>query len=515
MAARILRLRLAVLVAPLRRGAGAALRTALGLLLLAAVVAVGCWGLLQLQMADADTVGVVTVLSGSAITLGFVVAPLLVGSGDPMDPRAFRGFGLSSGRLAASLAVAGLLTVPVLAQTALAASFAVLWVRRGTPWPVAVGAAALGLITCLLAARVLRVVAGLFFAPRRSRELTGLLLVGLLVLVIPVAVFLVSLQWKGRIPEPLVDAMRILALTPLGAAWALPWRPDALSVVIAVTTVIVLAAAWWALVGRVLRTVEAPAAGRGAGGLGWFAVTPGTPAGAVAARSLQYWLTDARYLANLAALPIIAVVAMVPLLIVGLPFTWVVLVPAPLLALFLGWLPHNDLAYDSTAIWLHVASGLRGMADRVGRLVPVLVIGIVVLAVVIPVSVGLHGDWAVAPVLVGVCASLFLSGLGLSSIASAAAPSPVTHPGDSPFRQPERTGSAGALAQGVVLLGALLAAVPAMWWGWLSISDHRYIGAAFWGGLMIGVVVLAAGVSIGAAVFERRGTRLLELAEAA
>jgi len=490
-------------------------RTALGLVVLVAAVAVGCGGPLQLQTVSADTAGVVTVLSGSAITLGFVVAPLFGGSGDPMDPRAFRGFGLSSGRLAAALAAAGMLTVPVLAQTAVAVCFAVLWIRRGAQWPVAVVAAALGLITCLLAARVLRSVAGLFLAPRRSRELTGALLVGLLVLVIPVAVFLVSLQWNGRIPGTLVEAVRILALTPLGAAWALPWRPAALTIVIAVGTVVLLAAAWWALVHRALHTVEPPAAARGMGGLGWFAVTPGTPAGAVAARSLLYWLTDARYLANLAVLPVIAVVAMVPLMIVGQPFAWVVLVPAPLLALFLGWLPHNDLAYDSTAIWLHVASGVRGISDRVGRLIPVGVIGTVVLAVVIPVSVGLHGDWAVAPVMVGVCASLFLSGLGFSSIASAAAPSPVTHPGDSPFRQPERTGSGGALAQGGVLLGSLLVSIPAVWWGWLSFADRRFVGVAFWGGLLIGAAVLAVGLAIGALVFERRGSRLLELAEAA
>ena len=45
-------------------------------------------------------------------------------------------------------------------------------------------------------------------------------------------------------------------------------------------------------------------------------------------------------------------------------------------ACFLGWSLHNDVAYDRTAIWLHVASGVRGVADRVGRLVPVLIVGI-------------------------------------------------------------------------------------------------------------------------------------------
>ncbi|WEG07477.1 hypothetical protein PU630_09390 [Microbacterium horticulturae] len=502
-------------MAPLRRGAGAAVGRTLALLVLAVAVVIGCWGLLQLQTAGAATAGVVTVLSGSAITLGFVVAPLLTGTTDPLDPRAFRGFGLRSGRLAATLAASGMLTVPVLAETALAVCLAVLWIRRGVAWPAAVGAAVLGTVTCLLAARVFRALATMFLAPRRSRELTGVLVVGVLVLVVPVAVFLVSLRWNGHVPHALVEAVHILARTPFGAAWALPWRTGALSLVVALVTVALLAAAWWGLVHRALRTVEPPAVARGIGGLGWFAVTPSTPGGAVAARSLLYWLTDLRYLANLAVLPIIAAVAMVPLLIIGLPFTWVVLVPAPILALFFGWLPHNDLAYDSTAIWVHLASGVRGISDRVGRIVPVAVIGVVVLAVVIPVSVGLHGDWAIAPVMVGVCATLFLGGLGLSSIASAAAPSPVTRPGDSPFRQPERTGSGGVLAQGIVLLASLLVSAPVLWWGWLSLDERRYVDVAMWGGIAIGVVTLALGLGIGAAVFERRGTRLLELAEAA
>src|SRR3546814_2871047 len=126
------------------------------------------------------------------------------------------------------------------------------------------------------------------------------------------------------------------------------------------------------------------------------------------------------------------------------------------MALFFGWMPHNDVAYDSTAVWMHLASGVRGVADRVGRLVPIILIGVPVLAVAVSVATAIHGRWAVLPALVGVCASLFLSGLGLSSIASAAAPYAVSHPGDSPFQQPQRTGAGGAISQALVLVGALV-----------------------------------------------------------
>ena len=159
-------------------------------------------------------------------------------------------------------------------------------------------------------------------------------------------------------------------------------------VLVAVGTVVVLLAAlWYLLVARLLTTTERPVSVRERGGLGWFAVAPGTPTGAVAARSLLYWLRDARYLVNILVVPVAAALATVPLLIAGVPLPIVALVPVPIMALFFGWLPHNDVAYDSTAVWMHIASGIRGAADRFGRLVPILLIGIPLLAVSIPFAI--------------------------------------------------------------------------------------------------------------------------------
>ena len=137
---------------------------------------------------------------------------------------------------------------------------------------------------------------------------------------------------------------------------------------------------------------------------------------------------------------------------------------------------------------MHIASGVRGVSDRVGRLVPVLLIGIPLLAVAIPVAISLHGRWALLPAMVGVCAALFLCGLGLSSISSVVAPYAVSRPGESPFQQPQRTGSGGAIAQGVVMLGAIALSAPALWWGWLALTgDIEAATMALWGGLAIGV----------------------------
>lgn len=239
---------------------------------------------------------------------------------------------------------------------------------------------------------------------------------------------------------------------------------------------------------------------------------PGVPGGAVAARSIVYWFSDPRHLANVIVVPIASVLIVTPLLVVGVPLPTVALIPPPILALFLGWLVHNDLAYDSTGVWLHISAGVRGVADRIGRLVPIVLIGVPLLALAITGSIWLHGRWAILPALVGVCVSLFATGLGLSSISSVAAPYAVSQPGEGPFEQPQRTG--GSMAQAAVLFGALALTAPALWWGWLALSgDEDAAWTAFWSGVGVGATVLVLGVAIGGMLFERRTGRIMEFAE--
>src|SRR5690606_1707774 len=87
------------------------------------------------------------------------------------------------------------------------------------------------------------------------------------------------------------------------------------------------------------------------------------PPNDLAARSIVYWLRDRRYLVNAAVIPVAAAIALVPPLVAGVPLSLVILLPVPIVALFFGWLPHNDIAYDSTAVWMHIASGVRGVSD--------------------------------------------------------------------------------------------------------------------------------------------------------
>ncbi|MGN8553679.1 UNVERIFIED_CONTAM: hypothetical protein OHV15_13945 [Microbacterium sp. SLM126] len=520
MAAYVLRLRVALLFGALRGDRGHVVRTVLTLVVVAAATVAACWALLTLADADTDVVLAVTVLGGSAVTLGFALAPLIGATNDPLDPRRFALLALPRLPLTAVLAVAGLISVPLFALLAIAITDAIVWGEHGVAWPAAAAGVVVGVLTCALLARVCMAVASLFLRERRSRELSGLFLLAILVVVVPVGVFFASLEWEGAVPTQLAEAVSALSLTPVGAAWAFPGlfasgdSRAVMSLLVAIGTLVVLVLLWVWVVKRLLTTTERPASVRERAGLGWFAVAPGTPGGAVAARSLVYWFRDRRYVVNVLVIPIAAALTVVPLLIAGVPLELAVLVPVPFAALLLGWLPHNDLAYDSTAVWMHIASGMRGMSDRVGRLVPVLLIGIPLLAVAVPVAISLHGRWALLPAMVGVCASLFFAGLGLSSVSSVAAPYAVSRPGESPFQQPQRTGAGGAASQGLVLLGAIAVSVPALWCGWIALTtDIDAAMPALWAGLATGLGVLLVGVTAGSMIFTRRGGRLMEFAE--
>ena len=125
MAAHVLRLRLALLFGTLRGDAWHVVRMVGGLVLLAAATGAACWAMLTLRDASTAAMLAVTVLGGSAVTLGFALAPLFAAVDDPLDPRRFALFGLAWGRLAAVLALVGLISVPILCLLAIAVCAAI------------------------------------------------------------------------------------------------------------------------------------------------------------------------------------------------------------------------------------------------------------------------------------------------------------------------------------------------------------------------------------------------------
>ncbi|MDA4894869.1 hypothetical protein PFZ55_49215 [Streptomyces sp. MS2A] len=523
MVAHVLRLRLMLLVGALRGDRERVIRSVVGFLLTAAATLVTVLAVTSLGESTPNSARTVVVLGGSAIVLGYFLAPALAGTVDQLDPRRFAVFGVDEKRMPAILAAASVVSVPSAALLAVDVAVAFAAVSLGAAWYLAVAGALLAFVTAVLAARVGMALSALILPERRSRELTALFALAIVVVAVPVGVFVASLRWDGAVPGALHTTADVLGFTPLGAAVALPFLAAAGDVagawvagVVAVATAAGIGVAWTALVHRALTRADRATAVRERPGLGWFALLPSNAFGAVAARSLVYWLRDRRYIVNVVIVPIAGLLTVVPLLVAGVPLVLAAALPVPVMALFFGWLPHNDVAYDSTAFWTHVASAVRGLPDRLGRLIPVLLIAVPALAIAIPVTLAVIGRWSLLPVFIGVSASLLLSGLGLSSIASVVGPYAVSRPGDSPFQQPQRSASRGAAGQAGTLIGALVLSAPTIWLAWSALVDPgQSVFPALWAGLATGVFVLVVGALIGARIFERSGERLMEFVETA
>ncbi|MBC7723466.1 MAG: ABC transporter permease [Burkholderiaceae bacterium] len=488
---------------------------ALGYALAATVFAVVT--LTALRSTDAETARTLVVVAGSAIVLGFLVLPLAFGVDDPLDPRRFALFGIATSKLANLLVLTALVGVPSVLLTIVAIAQVGTWNRGALPAFFAVVGAVLIVATCVLAARVSTSIASFLLASRRAREASGILALVAAVAVTPAVAWLAGQDWTREGISTLGRAADVAGWTPLGAAWSAP--ADAAigdgaaglqKLLIALAFVGVLWLAWRGLVAAMLIAPHREKRPSLFGGLGFFGRLPATPVGAIAARSLTYWIRDARYRVQLVIVPVVPFLMVVVFLVSGVYWQNLALLPLPVMCLFLSWSAHNDVAYDNTAVWLHVASNTSGVADRLGRIIPVLLIGALLIAVGGPLSALLYGDPTALPSIIGVSSCILLSGLGLSSLLSAQFPYAAVRPGDSPFTQPQSTGGSASLMQSTVFLATVALSVPPLLLGLYGLADHGPLPMrSLLAGLGIGVFVLVIGVVVGGRIFERRGPELL------
>jgi ABC-2 type transport system permease protein len=474
-------------------------------------------GLIALRFVDIELARSAEVVFGSLIVVIFTVLPLVLGIDDTLDPRRFALFGISTNRLSFGIALASLVSVPAVVITVIAFALVVTWSRTPLAIALAVVSAVLIVITCLLSTRVATSVASFLLSTRRARDASGLVGLIALVCLAPAIAALASVDWRNDAVGVLSSIEGVVSWTPLGAAWAVPadaaagdFGLAAAKLAIAVAWIGVLWLCWRTLVARMLVTPERQAAPRRYRGLGWFDRLPSKPTGVIAARNLTYWGRDSRYGTSLAVVPLIPAIMVVALHIAGIPLAPLALLPVPVMCLFLSWAIHNDVSFDNTAVWLHLASSVAGKADRWGRVIPVLFVGLPIVVVGSILSVWAYGDWSVLPSLMGVSACILLSGLGLSSIMSAAFPYPTVRPGDSPFSQPTGGGSPAGLIQALSFGAIIVFAAPSLVFAALGfLGEPSWHGWSFVSGVAIGLAVLFIGVAVGARVFDKRGPQLL------
>ncbi|GAB3802671.1 hypothetical protein GCM10028798_20360 [Humibacter antri] len=522
MVAQFLRLRLASLGSGFRRGGWHAFGLVVGLLYTGAMTVVVCWILASARTAsDGQLVRDILVIAGGAVALCFLLVPLFSRHDGTFDPRSYAMLGLEPRPISIGLGAATLVSVPALVLLVCALFTVVTWSRSPGAAVLALIAAVICVPTWMLAARLTVSVASFVLSTRRAREFSATIAVLIVVMLSPAAFFLATLNWSRDGLRVVHSAANWVSWTPFGAAWSVggdaaagQWGAAVLKLLIAIASLAIVAVAWWALVRHMVVAPDRQVSAKTYVGLGWFGRMPARPAGAIAARSLTYWGRDSRYWVQLVLVPLFPLIMVAALLVSGAvrPHD-VALIPLPVICLFVGWVAHNDIAYDGTAIWLHIASSTRGVADRLGRLAPVVLIAIPVVAVGSILTVLAYGNWDVLPAVTGVSVCLVLTGLGLSSVSSALAPYAAPRPGDSAFAHPQHTGGAATFAQfASLLLTALFAGVPIAMMVLGVVQNPEWFTMCLWAGLGIGVVVLVAGVLLGALAYNRRGPEIMAFA---
>jgi ABC-2 type transport system permease protein len=464
------------------------------------------------------------------LIFGWVVVPLLItGLDDTLDPGRFASLGIQGRAIMPGLTLAALLTVPVVFFLAVMLILASVWRSDGV-WVLLVGmtGAALTVLVMVFSARVSVMWASRLLSSRRSR-LTALVAIGVgLAFVAPAAAVLfrdgfqvvveydvpVLIEWVGR--TPIGAGMAAAGAASTGDWWAAGWR---LAMVAA--WAMVLHRAWranvdYALVHPVYRgggsrqrhdTLLAAAARTSRLPRAWQL---SGPALAVRTRSLRYWSTDPRYLASLVGVltfPVLFFALVMPAF--GLDGRWAFIAPV-LLAASIGWGRHNDVAYDSTAVWLDITAGSVGGDVMRGRMAAILVWAVPSVVIAALGTLAWTRLWELAPAVIGGCLGVLGLTLGISSLTSVLLPYRAPAPGENPFGAEVGSVGASLLAQVVSSVGTMLAlplvTLPFVLalgvhpgWGWVSLVT----------GLALGPIALLAGVNASGRLYDRRSGHLV------
>ena len=460
--------------------------------------------------------------AGFVILVSALLIPFFAASG-MIDAKQVRQFPYSRAGLSVWLVLSSVVTWMALLLIAWLVSFVVL--RAYDPITVLVSAlgALLFLATVQVAANISTEVSRLVFTSPRRQLIKSILGWLVLLSLAPLLVFFVTIGGLDGVRTALVELGAATQWTPFGASLSAIDAFTAENFVAALGKLAVAAGSlaalgyvWFLLVSRATTHTTHP--GHEVlenSGMGWFERFPPTMAGVISARSVVSWIRDTRYRLSIAIVPAVIVIAMFSLWVAGAPATIIWVMPLAVVSFFLGWSIHNDVATDSTAIWMHVAASVPGRADRIGRLAPIMLFGIPLIIVGSTLSVAIMGDFRPLPAVVGISLSLLLTGAGVSSFASARWPYPATRPGDSLFTQPQFEGYGAAKWQVLSVLTILLLSAPALITGFIGIGIENLPLqlASLVLGAVGGSIVLAFGIRWGAETIEEEGPELIALSQ--
>jgi ABC-2 type transport system permease protein len=511
----IVRLRFAMWCTAMSRSALHLTSSILGGLAALGVLAVLGPGLVLLSQRPLR-ITALTVPLFTVITVMWTVLSLIATGVDAiLDPARFSVLPLRAGELARGLLAAACTGIPAVMLIGLALAQVGSWLGYPAAVPAALVAAVLGVLTAILLSRAVTSALARVMTTRVGRVLGAAVVAG--VTLIPLTMN--TLLTTGTLGADLTtfDATKsavVASWTPFGWAWALPfdvatgrWMSFVVHLALAVAFVALLHAVWVRLLARTLSSPLTSSGGQRIGNGRLLPVLLGTsPTASIAARRVRAWYRDSRLVGIALRTFVLPVFFVVQAVFTGTPgLAGVGLVT---LAVFAGLTLMNDLAFDGPAWWLHVAVGVRGWEDRLGRAIASTVVfgPVVVLTFVVSVVLGVISNplsWLTVVVV------SFFASLGLAVAVGAVLPGTAPRTGGNPFAATSGGAAQGCLTAIVSFVGPMLLTLPAVLVVIVASGSQvgRWLGLAV--GTAYGLGLLAVGVVLGGIRIDRRAPELL------
>ena len=514
----LLRLRFRVLANTLARNPFQLVAVILGGVLAGLIVLLAVGGLLVASTAPPEATQAVVVVGGTALVLGWLIVPLLFDGVDrTLDPPKLARFPLRTGQLMLAMFLVGATWVPGILTIVGSIATAIAWRAHPVSAGVAFVTGLIGAATCIAGSRLLTSVAGTLLRGRGAARIS-IAVLALLALAVPLALAASGGTRGSELAARFTAAVEMLGWTPLGAVWSVAGRlalgdpvGAGLAFAVALGTLAAVLVLWRLALGvgtsvtATGRRSDRPARGVTGGRLGPLGWMPATPAGAVAARSLIYWIRDSRQSRQLILLPVLPALMLLWWQLFGLE--WMAIATGPVVASLLPLSAFAALSYDGTAFAAELSAGVRGLHDRLGRAAALLIIAVpsvTVVQVAIAVIIGRVGD---LPALLGLSLCTLLVATGVVSVSSARIVVPVARSGRNPFSAQPGAATVSILASyGVALvtivltlpvvavaLAALVAGSPLLGWAALATGLALGAGVALGGAVLGGRVLDATG----------------------
>ena len=440
---------------------------------------------------------------------------------DSVSPQRLVLFPLRSRDLVVPLLVSDLLTLPGAFTLLVCCGFMIGWATDPLLAIAGIASTVLGLVTGMLAGRILVTALSRWLAARRSRDLLYVVLL----------LGLIAISWGGPLLSRGMfnldlnrEAIELVGdaagWSPMGWAWSLPadlaaGRSGVAALRLALALVLLAAMIWlWSRQLDRALTSPLPSAGGGAPTVSspWLdRLFPPNPAGAIAARNLRYLRRDPRRFAS------VLVIMATPFFVVFMnmvrdeklipEFLWLVAA----LATWMGGISAlQDTPMDGSALWLHAVSGIRGFEDRLGRLMANSLIYGGTFAMTMVLASTLLGAWGVFPFAFGLGLGTLIANQGMSLLISSFLNGTAPPPGTNPFASTSKGQGAAFLASVLQMIGSAILLLPA---AGMAFASYRFplLGWLFLPvGPVLGLLAALGLISLGGRRLDRTWPEVLK-----